>query len=87
MSKSSNFIASLEKFVNSLNVEGIKAEEVVEKIKIKESTLHGNAVDFFRNVVYNELWCEPDSLRQRRINGELDKLFMDAVRAARGRNK
>lgn len=70
-------IFEFESFVSSLNRDDITVQDVLTSIKKQESFL---ALDWerglFRDIVYNSLWTEIDSLAKRRMNGELEGLFV-----------
>lgn len=65
----------ISRFVYALNREGITAETTARLIDQERGKYKNFEQDLFRTIVYNELWVEPESLKQRRINGELDAYF------------
>ncbi len=65
--------AEFTSFVRSLNREDANMQETMAAIDEKESTLASDLErEFFRDVIYDWLWTEPESLADRRKSGELD---------------
>lgn len=66
-------------FVRALNTDKLTPKEVIDRVRAKEKTVP-NAAYFF-DIVYDWLWCEPESLMKRRENGELNELFRPSTEA------
>jgi hypothetical protein len=79
-------------FVRTLNREGATIEDTIADLEAKEASLGiepiydgymrpATRLGIFRGVCYDWLWVEPESLKQRRIDGELDSYFSSKVTA------
>ena len=75
--------AQMVAFVRKLNREGVKVETVVAAVRKEaarqrsiDTILSGSTrAEMFSSNTFDWLWVEPESLRQRRINGELNPYF------------
>ena len=77
-------------FIRTLNREGATIEDTIAAVEAKEGSLGiepiydgdmrpATRLEIFRGVCYDWLWVEPESLKQRRMDGELDFYFSPKV--------